>query len=229
MYSFSQTIGKIFISKNRFCLLLFFALIQLLVVYTFVQGYFVIFLGVILGIILLLVIAFSVKRSFYLLVFYYLAFPQKHYFESFPGMPVFFVWYIAYPLFLFLLGYWILYLIQNQIRSENECDAPQVHSQAAPTAKVTFRTMDFLLLAFIVSSFLSGVLGYLKGYNRTYWAYDFMSRSLYLGYFIYFYSPLREKTQLLYDFILFCAVLVGVEHIYALTQLGGTVFLKRIV
>jgi hypothetical protein len=217
------------INKNLFGFLFLFVLAQLLVVYAFAQGYIIIFLSVLLGLMLLFFTAFSVQRSFFLLVFYYLTFPEKHYLENFPGIPVFFVWYVGYPLFLFLVWYWILYLIQNQIRRENDWGETKVPLHSIPEVKVTPRTMDFLLLVFITSFFLSGILGYLKGYNRTYWAYDFMTLSLYFGYFIYFYSPLRLKPKFFFDFILFCAILVSAEHIYALTQLGGTVFLKRII
>jgi hypothetical protein len=217
----STTIGK-----NRFTLLITLIFVQLLILYAFIQGEIVVVFALVLGLAFLLFGAFSVERSFYLAAFYCLSFPEKYFLHNFPGIPVYFIWTIGYPLFLILLGYWFLYLIRNQTFGRPESsESFSFSTMIASRIKV----MDVLLLTFIVAFSLSGILGYLKGNNRTYWAYDLMSLSLYLSYFIYYYSPLRKNPKLFYDFVLFCSILVSTQFIYSLIQLGGTVFLRRVI
>jgi hypothetical protein len=227
MNSLNRALETIPITKNHFRLPVLLILIQLFLIYAFIQGYIGKVLIVGFGLGLLFFTAFSVTRTFYLLVFYFLALPEKFYSYNFPGLPIYFVWYVGYPLFIMLLSYWLISLLRNQGR--NEFNLGKFTSEKKSTSPTSLRTMDLLLIIFIIFFSLSGILGYLRGFNRMYCAYDFVGPSLYLGYFVYLNSVLREKPKLLNDFALFCAVLVGFEFIYALIRFGGFLVLRRIV
>jgi hypothetical protein len=210
------------ITKNRLRLLLFVILIQLVIFYSFIQGELTLVLAVVAGLCVLLLTVFSVERSFYLLAFYYLSFPAKTYGYNFPNWKIYFIWYIGVPLFFWLMGNWLLYLIRNQTHHESSVAKP------SSTRSISFRPMDILLLIFIGAFSLSAVLGFWRGFNRTYWAYDYFGLLLYLGYFIYLYSPMSKNHRRFYDIMVLISIFVSAQYIYSLTHFGGTVVLRRV-
>ncbi|MDH5185712.1 MAG: hypothetical protein OEZ20_02885 [candidate division WOR-3 bacterium] len=223
MYSINRTWESVPIGKNRFALLVLFILVELLILYAFIQGNMVIVLGVILGLVFLIFSAFSVERSFYLMALYYIATPEKGYAHLFPGWGIFFSWYLGLPLFIWLFGNWLLYLIRNQIHNEPLSNEPNLNR------RVSFRTMDKLLLIFIGAFSFSAVLGILRGFNRFYWAWNYLALLMYLVYFIFLYSPLSIKPRRLFDFAVLCSLFASIQYINSATQLGATVVLTRLM
>jgi hypothetical protein len=209
-------------TKNRFGLLILLIIIQLLIIYAFIQGDLIIVLGVILGLAFFLFSIFSVERSFYLMALYYLILPDQFFEYSFPLWKITFAYYYGIPIFLWLLGNWLIYLIHNQIPYQSHYD------ETYSIRRITFQPMDKLLLIFIGTFTISGILGLLRGFNRNYWAYDYFGLFLYSGFFIYLYSPLSKKHKRLFDFAVFCSIIVSFQYIQSLIYFGGTILLKRI-
>ena len=203
-------------------MIVFFVLVQLLIIYAFIQNEIVIVLGVILGSAFFLLSVFSVERSFYLMAFYYLAFPEIGYNYNFPDWKIFFTWYLGLPLFFWLLGNWFLYLFHNKIHNK------QLANESNLALPRSLRTMDKLLLIFIGTFTFSAILGFLRGFNRTYWTYDYLGLLMYLGYFVYLYSPLSKNHRRLFGFAVFCSIIVSAQYIQSLMHFGGAVVLRRI-
>ncbi len=152
----------------------------------------------------------SVKRYYFLVCLYFSIFPAMYYLSNFPDIPVGFVWYIGYPLFLLLIFYWMIHIMENKYI-------------------LSLTTLDVLLILFGSSLFLSAALGYLKGYDREYWLYDFMNLSLYITYFVVLYSPLKNMGKQIFGFISVCAVIISLQFLDAIFKFGGIVILTRIV
>lgn len=221
MNSYAQILG-LPVNRNRYTLLMFFILAELLILYAFIQGDISKVLVAVIGLVFLLFSAFSVERSFYFVAFYYFAFPEKLYQYNFPGWKIFFIWYVGLPLFLWLLGNWFLYLIRNQIHNK------PVSNKLYSPHQVSFRTMDKLLLIFIFVFSISAVIGFFRGFSRVYWAYNYLALLMYLGYFIFLYSPLSKKPRRLFDFAVLCSIFASIQYINSLSQFSSTVVLRRI-
>ncbi|UCD06632.1 MAG: hypothetical protein JSV98_05225 [candidate division WOR-3 bacterium] len=167
-------------------------------------------LGAIFLIAMLLLTAFSVERVFLLLAFYVAAFEVRGYLVYFPGMTIWYSWKISYPLFLLLIAYWAIHLFRSRER-------------------FVFNQMDKAVMVFLIIMMAGAIHGFLRGYDRKLVLYDFLQAPFFLGYFIFVYSPLKEKVRLYYDFLLFTAVFVGLQFIYAVTRFQAGFFLTRIV
>lgn len=157
-----------------------------------------------------LITAFSLDRSYYLFAAYFVVLPEKYYIEYFPGVPVGFMWVIGYLLFLLIVLYWIIYVLNNRIT-------------------FSIKKLDLALLIFITSFVISAVLGILRRHNFPYWRLEFMALSLFLTYFIFLYSPLKNNPKRFYDFIVFCSLLIAFQFLASMIRLGGTIFLIRVV
>lgn len=160
--------------------------------------------------VILLLTAFSVKRSYYIFAIYFSIFPASHYVANFPMMPFGFILYIGYALFLVIIMYWIIDLINN-------------------SRTLSFKAIDIVLLIFLSSMIISTVYGILKGNNTKYLLYDFMTLSLYITFFIFMHSTLRYKPKFFLNFIVICSLIIGIQFLNSLLSFGGIVVLTRIV
>jgi hypothetical protein len=222
MNSLGSTINKPLVNRNHYNLLVFFILAELLILFAFIHGYIVIVLSIILGLVFFLFSAFSVERSFYFMAFYYFAIPSIGDAPNFRGWQIFFTWYLGLPLFIWLLGNWFLYLIWQQLHNK-----PLSYESNLPHA-LSFRTMDKLLLIFIISFSISAILGFLRGFDRLYWIYNYVNLLMYISYFIFLYTPLSINPRRLFDFVILCSFLASVQYIYSIAKFGGLIVLRRI-
>jgi hypothetical protein len=158
----------------------------------------------------LLFTAFSVEKIFILLAFYVSSFEVRGYLIYFPGISIWYSWKASYPLFGLLILYWIVYLTRNK-------------------EHFIFNQMDKAVLVYLVVMFLGAFNGFFRGYDRMLVLYDFVSVPFFFGYFIFLYSPMKEKIGMFYDFLLSFAVFVGFQFIYAVTKFQTGFFLTRIV
>jgi len=132
------------------------------------------------------------------------------YIGNFPGLPFGFAWYIAYPLFILLIVYWLIYLSKTR---EN----------------FIFNQMDTAVIIYLAAMFLAAVHGFFKGYDLKVLLWDFMPATFFLSYFIFLYSPLKNKIRKFYDILLVAAAFVCIQFIYALTNYRSLILLTRIV
>jgi len=154
--------------------------------------------------------AFSVERIFILLAFYVSSFEVRGYLGYFPGISIWYSWLISYPLFGLLILYWVVYLSRADER-------------------FAFNRMDKAVALYLVVMFFGALNGFFRGYDRTLLLYDFMAVPFFIGYFIFLYSPMRQKIGVFCDFLLFFAVFVSLQFIYAVTRFQAGFFLTRIV
>lgn len=205
------------LKQNMNSILIFFIFIQLLLIYFFLQGNLNTILIIVIGLLFLLFSMFSVERCFYLVVLYFITNPDQGYAHLFPGWKIFFTWYLGLPLLIWLFGNWLIYLLKN-------------HSQNINLLKqrITLGTMDKLLLIFITAFSISAVLGLLRGFNRLYWAWNYLSLLLYFSYFIFLYSPLSTNPKRLFDFAVLCSLIISFQYIHSAFLLGATIVLTRI-
>jgi len=145
-----------------------------------------------------------------LLAFYIAAFPMLEYVGNFPGLPFGFAWYFAYPLFILLTVYWLIHLSKNQ-------------------ESLRLNQMDTAVFFYLATMGLAAVQGFLKGHDLKILLWDFMPTTFFFGYFIFLYSPLKNKTRMLYDVLLCSAIFVSVQFIYALANYQSLVMLTRVV
>ncbi|MEO0093544.1 MAG: hypothetical protein ABIK67_04740, partial [candidate division WOR-3 bacterium] len=212
------------VNRNEYYSQIFIVFFCLLILYAFIQGEIGKVVIGLIGLIFLIFSAFSVERSYYLVVFYFLITPDKGYAHLFPGWNLFFTWYLGLPLLIWLLGNWLLYLIYNQLHNRQPVDGPY------PDNKFSFQIMDKLLLIFFGAFTISGILGILRGFNRLYWAWNFLALFMYSGYFIFFYSPLRQKPRVLFDFAVLCALIASLQYINSTAHFGiSSVVLTRLM
>lgn len=185
-------------------------IIQVLCIILFADGKLIYLLGAISLIVFFIYTFFSVEKIFLLLAFYIAAFPMLEYLGNFPGLIIGFSWKIAYPLFALLIIYWSIYLLTHR---EN----------------FLLNRMDIAIIIYLVIMSISGVSGFLRGYDRKIFLYDFLPIPFFLGYFIFLYSPLRNKLKKYYDFLLAIAIFVSFQFIYAVVNYKSLFFLGRIV
>lgn len=159
---------------------------------------------------LLLFTAFSIEKLFILLAFYVSSFEVRGYLVYFPGISVWYSWLIAYPLFGLLLLYWIIYLSRADER-------------------FLFNRMDKAVIVYLFIMFMAALHGFLRGHDRMLLLYDFMAIPYFIGYFVFLYSPMKKKIGVFCDFLLFFAVFVSLQFIYAVTKFRAGFFLTRIV
>lgn len=159
---------------------------------------------------LILFTAFSIEKIFIILAFYVASFEVRGYLVYFPGISIWYSWKISYPLFGLLILYWIVYLTRNK-------------------EHFVYNEMDKAVLVYLVVMFLGALHGLFLGYDRMLLLYDFVSIPFFIAYFIFVYSPMKEKIGLFYDFLLAFAVFVSLQFIYAVTKFQAGFFLKRIV
>jgi hypothetical protein len=171
---------------------------------------FLIFVGAIALLVFFMYTAFSVEKIFLLLAFYVSAFPMLSYLGNFPGIPIGFTWYIGIPLFVLLCTYWFIHLSSNR-------------------EHVVLNQMDIAVIIYLAVMFLAAINGFFKDYDRKVLMYDFMPALFFLGYFIFLYSPLKDRIKRYYDVLLISAVFVSLQFIYALTHYKSFVVLARIV
>ncbi len=154
--------------------------------------------------------AFSVERAYYVCAAYFLIFPDKFYSAFFPGMPISFYWKIGFPLFIYVVFLWLIYLIKQK-------------------PKLEIKLLDKILIIFFVIIAISAVLGILKRYKLSYFNLEFIPLSLHISYFIFLYSKLKDNPKRFYDFIVLCTLIIAFEFIDSLFRFGGRIFLIRIV
>lgn len=176
----------------------------------FANGKITVAIGSFFAVIFLLYTAFSIEKIFLVLALYISALPMLEYLSNFPGMPIGFTWYIAYPLFGMLVIYWIIYLCKN-------------------TEVIQFNQMDIAILMFFSATLLALISGLLRSYNPKTLLYNFMPVSFFLGYFIFIYSPLKHKIKWFYTILLISSIVVSFQFISAVMQYKTLIILFRIV
>lgn len=156
------------------------------------------------------VTAFSLVRSFYVFAAYFLIFPDKFYSTFFPGVPLDFLWLIGYLLFGIICFYWVVYSLHNR----------KEHS---------FNTLDKMWSLFMISVLISTVLGVLRRHSIAFMRLEIMPLSLYLTYFIFLHSPLKDNPRRFYDFVTLCTIIIALTFVDSLFRFGGHIFLVRVV
>lgn len=184
--------------------------LQIALIFLFADGKITLAIGALLGLVFLLYTAFSIEKIFLVLALYISALPMLEYVGNFPGMPIGFTWYIAYPLFGLLVVYWIIYLCKN-------------------SEVVKFNQMDIAVLIYLCAMSLALINGLLRSYNHKALLYNFMPASFFLGYFIFIYSPLKHRIRWFYMILLISSIVVSVQFISAVTKYRTMVILFRIV
>ena len=132
------------------------------------------------------------------------------YIGNFPGLPFGFAWYVAYPLFILLIVYWLIYLLKNQ-------------------EKFLLNQMDTAVVVYLALMFFAAVHGFFKGYELKILLWDFMPVSFFLGYFIFLYSPLKNKIGKFYTILLISSLFVSLQFVNAVAKYRTLVILFRII
>lgn len=132
------------------------------------------------------------------------------YIGNFPGLLFGFAWYIAYPLFILLIAYWLIYLLKNQ-------------------EKFLLNQMDTAVAVYLAVMFFTAVHGFFKGYELKILLWDFMPVSFFLGYFIFLYSPLKNKIGKFYTILLISSLFVSLQFLNAVVKYRTLVILFRII
>jgi len=184
--------------------------LQIALIFLFVDGKILLAIGALFGLVFFLYTAFSIDETFLALAFYISALPMLEYLGNFPGMPIGFTWYIAYPLFGLLVIYWIIYLCKN-------------------SEVIKFNQMDIAVLIYLCAMSLALINGLFRSYDQKTLLYDFMPASFFLGYFIFIYSPLKHKIKWLYTILLISSILISFQFISAVTKYKSMIVLFRIV
>jgi len=208
-----QSLAKLLDSDSKTfhnLLLLLAVIMQILLAVLFAYEGLIPVIAVVLLPVVIVAIAFSLQYSFYLFAAYFLIFPDKFYSAFFPGVPVDFLWIVGYLLFLVLCFFWIIYLLQH-------------------STKFSFKILDRMWLLFMTSVLISAVLGILRGHDFVFFRLEIMPLSLYLTYFIFLHSPLKDNPKRFYDIILLCSVIIALEFVDSLFRFGGRIFLVRVV
>jgi|GEM_PF-1325205 len=227
MSSIDSSINIQLAKQKQYYLLIVFIAIELLILFAFIQGEIGKVLIAIIGLLFVFFSAFSVERSYYLVALYFLITPDKGYAHLFPGWKMFFTWYLGLPLLVWLFFNWFLSLLHNQIHYEQDSRSIGL---SRINNSISLRTTDKLLIIFICAFSISAILGILRGFNRLYWAWNFLALLMYLGYFIFLYSPLSQKPRRLFDFAVFCALVASLQYINSTIHFGiSSVVLTRLM
>lgn len=89
--------------------------------------------------------------------------------------------------------------------------------------------MDTAVIIFILIMSLAILRGFLKGFDLKKIFADGSNLPYYLAYFIFLYSPLRNRVKNFYNFLLACSILISLQFFYAVANFKTLFILQRIV
>jgi len=178
-----------------------FILLEIFLIFLIIKGYFLFSFGL-LSILLLFPFTFlSIERTFYLLAGYILIFVLKEFLYNYPGLNIYYTQKIAFPIFLLIIFYFILYLLLNPKKLK----------------EIRFSSFDLAMLFFIGSILISSFIGLLKKHQEEYWRYEFIHFMYYLIYFVFVHSYIKEKSPIkFFDIIVFFICIGSLFDVYSL-------------
>lgn len=162
------------------------------------------------AILLIAYTSFSLKKLFFIFAFYIITFEESGLSVYFPGIPITYRTFVAAPIFLLLLGYWIIHINYSHF-------------------KVEWQTMEKAIATFLIFTFISTIYGLMNGYLLGNILEDCLPLLYFCSYFIVTSSLLGENYKKIYEFFLICSVLISLQFIYAISIFKGSFFLTRIV
>jgi hypothetical protein len=175
-------------------------LLEIFLIFLITKGFLFLPLAFILILIFFFLTFLSIERTFYLLAGYMLIFDLKEYLYNYPGLNIYYTQKIAFPIFLFIIFYSLLYLLlyPNKIK------------------EINISSFDLAMLFFMGSILISFIIGLSKNYPQRYWRYELIHFMYYLIYFVFVNFYPKEKTLKFFDIIVFFICVGCLFDVYSL-------------